>query len=126
MKLSEWISLLEPIEQGYVRQCFHFWQGTNGGVEPSVPLGLSKSRAEVLKYHCRSLNNGQTGKRKVEESKPVSFRWTDKFKKDLAFEAAELDITLSEYVLRCVNIGRPVVMAYPKISKQFDGPEIRS
>ncbi len=125
MDLNEWVSLLEPIEQGYVRQCFRYWNGTNGGVEPDIPQGMSSQRAAVLKFHCQSLNNGQTGRRKMDESKPVSFRWTDKFKKDLAFEAAELDISLSEYVMRCLNAGRPIVQAYPTLSKNFEDPVIQ-
>jgi len=124
MGLSEWISELEPKEQGYARQCFKFWNGTNGGSLPGIPPGMSKSKADILRYHCQALNNGRTGRRKVEESKPISFRWADALKKELAFEAAELDITLSEYVLRCVNIGRPIVRAFPELSINFTLPRL--
>ena len=125
MELAEWILELEPVEQGYVRQCFKYWNGINGGMEPSIPAGMSKAKADILRYHCQALNNGKKGRRKVEESKPISFRWTDSLKRDLAFEAAEMDITLSEYVLRCVIAGRPVVKAFPDLSKNFTAKRLQ-
>lgn len=123
MKIAEWISELDPQEQAYVRQCFRFWNETNGDHEPSVPQGMSRSRADILRYHCQALNNGQIGRRKVEENPTISFRILESLKRDLAFEAAELDISLSEYLLRCINAGRPVVRAYPDISRLFEKPK---
>ncbi len=126
MNLSEWANSLEINEKGYVSQCFKFWNGSNGGQEPPIPVGISRSRADILRFHTKSLNDGQTGRRKMEESKPMSFRLTDALKKDLAFEAAELDISLSEYLIRCINIGRPIVMAYPALSIQFEKPRLQT
>lgn len=122
MDLTEWVLELEPIEAAYVRQCYRYWNGTNGGIEPEIPPGLSKARADILRYHVKSLNNGQRGKRKMDQAKPVSFRWSEKFKRELAFEASLLDVSLSEYVYRAINIGRPIVLAYPKRSKAFPDP----
>lgn len=119
MELSQWIGMLESDEQGYARQCFRYHNGTNGNHLPDIPPGMSKARADVLRCHCQALNNGQTGRRKVDKTEPVSFRWTEEFKRELAFEASKLDITMSEYVLRCVNAGRPTVQAYPEMSKFF-------
>ena len=125
MGISEWAHSLETNEKGYVSQCFKFWNGTNGGQEPPIPVGISRSRADILRFHTKSLNDGQTGRRKMEESKPFSIRITDSLKKDLAFEAAEIDITISEYVIRCINIGRPIVLAFPDLSKLFEKPRLQ-
>jgi len=119
MNLSEWADLLEPVEKAYVSHCFRYWNGTNGGIPPSPPPGMSKARADILLYHTKSLNNGETGKRKMEQSIPVSFRWLGKFKNDLLSEAAQLNLDLSTYVFRCINIGRPVVKTYPDLCKQL-------
>ena len=124
MKMAEWISELEPDEQAYARQCFRFWNGTNGNQEPTIPNGMSRSRADILRYHVKSLNNGQIGRRKVEENPTLSFRVVESLKRDLAYEAAQLDLSLSEYLLRCINAGRPLVMAYREVSKFFDKPQI--
>lgn len=115
MEPLEWVNLLEPDEQPYARQCWHFHQGTNGGIRPANPPGMSQARADCLFFHMKSVNNGERGHRKMEESKPRSIRMTDKLYKELAFEAAELgeDISWSKYVERCINAGRPIVRAFP-------------
>ncbi len=116
MSISDWIELLETKEQAYARQCFKYWNGTNGGYEPPIPEGMSQSRAEVLKYHVKSLSGDSSGRRKIEKSKPISFRIKDKLKRELAFEAAERDVSISEYIIQCINAGRPLVLAYPNLN----------
>jgi hypothetical protein len=128
--VSEWISLLEPIEQGFAHQSWHYWQGNGEGIQPEPPPGMSAARAKVLFYHVQSKNNGSTGHRKLNEKKPKSIRMTDELDSALDYEAARLsallkqDISWSEYVLRCINAGRPQVMAFP--NEHFDKPVFRS
>ena len=122
IKINEWIALLEPVEQGYVRLVWRWLQGTNGGIEPAIPLGMSRAKANILKWHSQALNNGERGRRVMEKKPPINFRGSESYHKELAFEASLLDISLSEYLTRCVNAGRPIVQAYPKLSKQFEGP----
>lgn len=125
--LSEWILSLEPSEQAYARECFHFWEGTSGDRAPCPPRGMSKAKADILLYHVKSLNNGETGRRKVEAARGHTFRWKESYHRQLALEASTLDICLSEYVMRCLNAGRPLVQAYPKLGRFFEdaGPEKR-
>jgi hypothetical protein len=119
MRLSEWINELEPAERGYTRQCFRFWNGSNGRIEPQIPSGMSKARADVLRYHTQSLTDLTRRRRKVEELKVISFRAPEELQRHLAFEASELDINMSIYIRACLEAGRPLVRAYPKIINFF-------
>ena len=125
MNLTQWLLELEPEEQGYVRRVWQYLQGTNGGVLPDIPMGMSQTRADILRCHCQALNNGDRGHRKMEESKPRSIRMTDRLHDELAIEAAEIlpDLSWSEYVLRCINAGRPQVRAFPE--NEFRHPVLR-
>ncbi len=122
MDLIEWILELEPIEQAYARQCFRFWNGTNGDRQPLVPDGMSQARADIIRYHVKAFINGRTGHRKLEEKKPTSIRFSGSLKKQLIFESAERDLSLSDYVIKCTNAGRPLVRAFPE--QNFSNPKI--
>lgn len=123
MDATQWVLMLEPEEQGYVRRLYPYLQGTNGGIEPAIPPGMSKVHADGLRCHLKSFLNGQKGKRVMEEKKPTSIRMSDKLKRQLAYEASLLEnVCFTDYCLRCINAGRPIVQAYPK--KNFDDPRI--
>jgi hypothetical protein len=119
MQLSEWIRVLDQDEAGYARRCFRFWNGTNGGDQPTIPAGMSKARADVLRYHTQSLTDMTRRKRKVEDLKVISFRATVDLEKQLAFEASELDINKSIYIRACIEAGRPIIKAYPQMINFF-------
>ncbi len=116
--LLEWVNTLQPEEQAFARQAWHYWQGTNGNTIPEHPPGMSQARAYLLLYHCKSLNNGQRGKRVMREKKTHSIRLTDEEFKELAYHAAMQDIDFSKYVRKCIYAGEPLVMAFP--DKNFD------
>lgn len=120
MDLNEWLLDLEPTEAGYVRQCFKFFKGTNGGIEPEIPAGLSKARADVLKFHCKSLAEKIKRRRKVDELKVINFKASEKFEKEISYEAAELDVNKSIYIRACIEAGRAFVKTHPDMIKFLD------
>jgi len=124
MNISEWVKELEPDEQGYARQCFRFWNGSNGHVDPDIPDGMSKSKALVLKFHTKSLTDEAKKKRKLEELRVVSFRAPEKFEKELAFESAQIDVNKSIYIRACIEAGRPLVKHNPGIIAYLSGSVI--
>ncbi len=119
MKISEWVKELDQNEAGYARRYFRFWKGSNGNREPEIPWGMSKVHADVLKYHTQSLIDTTQRRRKMEETKTITFRASEKLERDLAFEASEIDVNKSIYIRACIEAGRPIVKAHPKIINFF-------
>ena len=124
MTIYQWSQELEPDEQAYVRQCFQYWMGNNGGIEPDVPEGMSKVRAETLKFHCKSLIDTTQRRRKMQELKVISFRAPEEFEKELAFEAAKIDVNKSVYIRTCLEIGRKLVLAFPALIHFFGSQDM--
>ncbi len=119
MNLSEWANSLPNDEKAYVSQCFKFWQGHNGNREPYPPNGISNARAEILKYHTKSFLEPGTRRRKMEDLKVISFRATEEFEKEIAFDSAKLDVNKSIFLRACIEAGRPFVLANPRIINFF-------
>jgi len=119
MNLSEWANCLEPAEKAYVSHCFKFWQGNNGGTEPSLPPGISRSRSEILLYHTKSFLEPGTRRRKMDELQTISFRVPEEFYRQLAFDAAQVDVNISIFIRSCILLASSQIIANPNLVNFF-------
>jgi hypothetical protein len=117
MKISEWVRDLSDQEKGYVRQCWNYW---HGGADPVIPDGISKPKADILKYHTKSFideNNGR--KRKMEDLRIVSLKMTqDQFDR-IANSAAQIDVNISIFIRTCLALATPQLLDNPKLINFF-------
>ncbi len=119
MNLQEWANCLEPTEKAYVSQCFKYWQGHNGDREPDPPPGISRSRSEILLYHTKSFLEPGTRRRKMEELQTISFRVPEEFYRQLAFDAAQVDVNISIFIRSCILLASSQIKANPNLVNFF-------
>lgn len=120
ISVGQWIRELDQKEAAYARQCFRFWNGTNGSQEPEIPEGMSKVHADVLKYHTKSFINGDTRrKRKMEDLKVVSFKMPPREFEELASCAAQVDVNVSIFIRCCIELASPQVLKNPALINFF-------
>ncbi len=120
MSLQAWVDTLDrDDEKVYVRQCAKFWMGSNGGHEPDIPDGISKSHAQVLKFHCQSLCEGTPRRRKLEELSTITFKASEEFHKELAYAAALVDVNVSIFIGSCILLAKDQLKANPKLINFF-------
>lgn len=125
MTLAEWTKELDQDEQGYVRQCFKFRNVLNGGQEPEIPKGMSKTKAEILKFHCKSYLEGSNGrKRKMDELETITFKVSPDLHKQLAVDAAQIDVNISIFIRTCIVLAAPLLKTNPELVNFFSGSVI--
>ncbi len=115
MELKDWILELNGDEQAYVRQCFRFWAGDNKNYEPEIPSGMSKSRADILRYHTKSLAESHQRRRKVEDLDTISFKASHDFHQQIAFYAAQIDVNLSIFIRTCIELSKETLVKHPEL-----------
>jgi hypothetical protein len=109
--LPDW----SPEEKGYMRQCFKYWKGLTKGEEPTIPPGISKVKADILKYKSKTIADSTERKKRMDETVTISFRATKEFSKEVSADAAEADLSLSVFIRACISLASPQILAHPKI-----------
>ena len=118
MNISQWVKELPGNERGYVRQCWHSWNGETS--PPIVPVGMSQAKADILRYHTKSFikeNNGR--KRKMEDLRIVSLKMTNDHFEELAKNAAQIDVNISIFIRCCIELATPQILLNPKLINFF-------
>jgi hypothetical protein len=104
-----------PEEKGYMRRCFKFWKGVTKGEEPEIPEGISKAKADILKFKAKTAADSTKRKRRMEELVTISFKVSKEFSRELNSQAAEIDVNLSIFIRSCILLAGPQILAYPKV-----------
>lgn len=118
MNMSQWANSLEKDEKSYVSRCFREWK-RNSESEPTIPDGISKPHADVLRYHTKALLDTTQRRRKMEDLDTVSFKLSHKLHEALAMAAAEVDVNVSIFIRTCLLLAIPQIAANPKIINFF-------
>ncbi len=119
MTIAEWAELLDPNEKEYVKQCFRFWHNPDA-VEPEIPDGIGRSKADLLRFHTKSLmEDSNTRKRKLEQMETITFKASHTMHTRAAMDAAHVDVNLSIFIRTCINLASPIIKANPKLVNFF-------
>lgn len=119
MTIAEWAELLEPEEKAYVKLCFKFWHNPDA-IEPEIPDGIGRSKADLLRFHTKSLmEDSRAGKRKMEQLETISFKASHSLHTQAAMDAAHVDVNLSIFIRTCINLASPIIKANPKLVNFF-------
>ncbi len=118
MNSNEWIHTLEKDEGGYARRCHRLWkQGMEDG--PTIPEGMSKTKADILRYHTKALLDTTRRTRKMEELAVISFKLPKELQQQVAMSAAEVDVNVSILIRTCIVLALPQIISNPKIINFF-------
>jgi len=121
MDLVKWIGMLEENERSYVSKCIEYWTSGNGTVLPLPPPGLSQVKADLLRYHTRSLleDFSSKAKRIKKQASSISIRIPKSLEIELKTKAQILRQSESELVRACIELGLPILEKNPIIINYF-------
>ena len=119
MTISEWAELLDPEEKVCVKECFKFWHNPDA-VEPEIPGGIGRSKADLLRFHTKSLmEDSKAGKRKLEQLETITFKASHAFHTQMAMDSAHVDVNLSIFIRTCILLASPIIKQNPKLVNFF-------
>ncbi len=119
MTIAEWAELLDPNEKEYVKQCFKFWHNLDA-VEPEIPDGIGRSKADLLRFHTKSLmEDSKPSKRKLEQLETITFKASQALHTRAAMDAAFVDVNLSIFIRTCILLASPIIKGNPRLVNFF-------
>ncbi len=109
----------DPAEKGYLKECFKFWNGFTGGIEPLIPEEIGRAKAQILKYKAKGIAEDEPKRRRMDRLVTKSFKASPDFFQKVSSDSSQVDVNVSVFIRACVQLASPVIKANPRLINFF-------